>query len=236
MSIMKQWLKLQKQLTMEKDNIVIELDLHSGAVPFVYELKQADHNSRLLEIRLTKHNKTSIVTIGDSIVTLFILKPDDEIVTIKSSSIVQETGTVFFNLTAQSLATVGKIKCEVVIVGADDSLLSFPMFELPVTESVHNKDGIISSSELSILVDALNRVEDFQGQINSVLDTAKTQYKQEYDKQATEFNNDFNLGQRLREEEFATWKNTSISLDPIVALQDQINNMPYFEIIEDGEE
>ena len=143
--------KLQKIMTEEidKETIEIVLDLHAGTQQQI-TLKQCDHNSRLLRVTLTK-NLLYPVKLNNSEMKLYVRKTDGDIVRLDAYEVDEENGIVCFSLTRQALSTLPSIECEVVKIGNDESILSFPLFTIVVQDSIH--DGaydLIAEGEVDV--------------------------------------------------------------------------------------
>ena len=215
----------------DKETIELTLDLHIGTKQSI-TLKQADHNSRLLKVLLTK-NMLYPVKLHGSRVDLYVRKKDGTVVVIEGYDVNPEDGEVYFSLTRQALSTLPSIECEVVKTGNDGSTLSFPLFVINVEDSIYDADEIESSNELSNLVNALIKVDSANERVDSAVRTTEAKFQHSYDSQSQKFENSFNQSQTERENEFQTWKNLAMQEEVAVNLQDQINNMPFYRIIEE---
>lgn len=131
--------KLQEIMSdkIDKETIDLSLDLHTGTQQNIV-LKQSDHNSRLLNITLTK-NLLYPVKLNGSQLKLYVRKPNGEIVCLDAYEIQEESGVVRFSLTRQALSTPPSVECEVVKVGDDGSILSFPIFTITIKDSIHDE-------------------------------------------------------------------------------------------------
>ena len=129
----------------DKETIEVVLDLHTGTKKEI-TLKQADHNSRILKVSLTK-NMLHVVKLHNSRVDLYIRKVDGTVAVVEGSDVSAEDGVAYFSLTRQCLSTPPTIECEVVKTGNDGSVLSFPLFTINVGDSIHDADTIESSNE-----------------------------------------------------------------------------------------
>lgn len=120
----------------DKETIEIVLDLHAGTQQQI-TLKQCDHNSRLLKVTLTK-NLLYPVKLHESEMKLYVRKSDGDIVRLDAYEVDAENGVVCFSLTRQALSTLPSIECEIVKIGEDESILSFPLFTIVVKDSIHD--------------------------------------------------------------------------------------------------
>lgn len=46
---------------------------------------------------------------------------------------------MYFSLTRQALSTLPSVECEVVKIGNDGSILSFPIFKIDIKDSIHDE-------------------------------------------------------------------------------------------------
>lgn len=129
--------KVMRQLSVDKATIERNLDLIDGlSTPIT--VKQFDHNSRVLCLTLEKKRGVPLDLTNTS-VYLIIRRPDKEKVKLPSTNISLTGGKVEFSFTQRSLAIVGKADCEVVVLGADESILSFPVFDMTIQESIYDE-------------------------------------------------------------------------------------------------
>lgn len=129
--------KVMRQLSVDKATIERNLDLINGlSTPIT--VKQFDHNSRVLCLTLEKKRGVPLDLTNTS-VYLIIRRPDKEKVKLPSTNISLTEGKVEFSFTQRSLAIVGKTDCEVVVLGADESILSFPVFDMTIQESIYDE-------------------------------------------------------------------------------------------------
>ena len=64
------------------------------------------------------------------------------------------------------------------------------------------------------------------------MSTTGKKFEQAFNSQSQEFSNAFNQAQTARADEFQTWKNLAMQEQVAINLQDQINNMPFYRVIE----
>lgn len=214
----------------DKEMIELVLDLHTGTRQSI-TLKQADHNSRLLKVTLTK-NMLHTVKLHGSRVDLYVRKTDGTVVVLEGYDLVEDEGIVYFTFTRQALSTLPTIECEVVKTGNDGSTLSFPLFTVSVEDSIYDADEIESSNELSNLTSALLKAEQANDRVDSAVNNTAKKFEQAFNSQSQEFSNAFNQAQTARADEFQTWKNLAMQEQVAINLQDQINNMPFYRVIE----
>ena len=129
-------LRGNKSTQVDKEVINLTIDLQNGTQQAI-TFKQSDHNSRLLKVMLTKNNHP--LKLYNSKVVLYVRKANGEIVSIDGYNMTENTGEVYFSLTRQALSTLPSIECEVVKIGDDESVLSFPLFTISIKESIHDE-------------------------------------------------------------------------------------------------
>lgn len=132
----------------DKEVVNLTIDLQNGTQQ-VITFKQSDHNSRLLKVMLTKNGLP--MKLYSSKVVLYVRKANGEIVSIDGYDMTENTGEVYFSLTRQALSTLPSIECEVVKIGDDESVLSFPIFTILIKNSIHDEVyDLIEQDEVSI--------------------------------------------------------------------------------------
>ena len=141
-------LRGNKSTQVDKEVVNLTIDLQNGTQQ-VITFKQSDHNSRLLKVMLTKNGLP--MKLYSSRVVLYVRKVNGEIVSIDGYNMTENTGEVYFSLTRQALSTLPSIECEVVKIGDDESVLSFPIFTISIKNSIHDEVyDLIEQDEVSI--------------------------------------------------------------------------------------
>ena len=141
-------LRGNKSTQVDKEVVNLTIDLQNGTQQAI-TFKQSDHNSRLLKVMLTKNGLP--MKLYSSRVVLYVRKANGEIVSIDGYNITENTGEVYFSLTRQALSTLPSIECEVVKIGDDESVLSFPIFTISIKNSIHDEVyDLIEQDEVSI--------------------------------------------------------------------------------------
>ena len=125
-----------KASQIDKEVVSLTIDLQAGTQQMM-TFKQSDHNSRLLKVMLTKNNHP--MKLYNSKAVLYIRKSNGDIVSIEGSNMTENSGEVYFSLTRQALSTLPSIECEVVKIGDDGSVLSFPIFTINIKDSIHDE-------------------------------------------------------------------------------------------------
>lgn len=141
-------LRGNKSTQVDKEVVNLTIDLQNGTQQ-VITFKQSDHNSRLLKVMLTKNGLP--MKLYSSRVVLYVRKVNGEIVSIDGYNMTENTGEVYFSLSRQALSTLPSIECEVVKIGDDESVLSFPIFTISIKESIHDEVyDLIEQDEVGI--------------------------------------------------------------------------------------
>lgn len=137
--------------TLGHDYVV--LDLYKG-INKQLEYMQRDALTRIIEISLTFNGKR--FSVEESDVEFHATRPSGLISYLGMEVVDAVNGVVRVTLTNQMLSEVGKLKCEVVVRGANKSKISFPVFTPIVKESTFADGTIISSDEFNKLEEALD--------------------------------------------------------------------------------
>ena len=141
-------LRGNKSTQVDKEIVNLTIDLQNGTQQ-VITFKQSDHNSRLLKVMLTKNGLP--MKLYSSRVVLYVRKANGEIVSIDGYNMTENTGEAYFSLTRQALSTLPSIECEVVKIGDDESILSFPIFTISIKNSIHDEVyDLIEQDEVGI--------------------------------------------------------------------------------------
>ena len=129
-------LRGNKSTQVDKEVVNLTIDLQNSTQQAI-TFKQSDHNSRLLKVMLTKNGLP--MKLYSSRVVLYVRKANGEIVSIDGYNMTENSGEVYFSLTRQALSTLPSIECEVVKIGDDESVLSFPIFTISIKNSIHDE-------------------------------------------------------------------------------------------------
>lgn len=129
-----------------------------GATKTVYA-KQNDLNSRFMNVRIQEEGKDIVIDPGLTVM-LNVERPD------KSENMfygtVNADGTVKVPLTTWMLELAGTLVCDVSIVSEDPTAakLTTMSFNIYVEEAVVSDESITETTEYSVIVNLLNRVEE----------------------------------------------------------------------------
>lgn len=113
------------------ENLIIDInkDIQSKI-----EAKQGDTKTRFLKITLTSNSLPLDLT-GNSI-KIYGKKADGTTIFNNVNILDAAKGQIEVELTSQALAVVGDLQCELVMYGADNSVLSSKVFTITVNESI----------------------------------------------------------------------------------------------------
>lgn len=179
----------------KQDTHYFTLDLHRGAT--LYEplkFKQFDHESRVLGIELVVHD--TLLNLTNSRVDMWVYKPDGKLVVkeVVKENIDIDNSILIIPLTRQMLTTLPKIECEIVVTGADNRVLSFPIFEIEIEDSNIDTASVVSSSEFDMFFASLVRMEqwirDFDTK-NTIIERMFAMKLVEIEQQKTRLVNEF---------------------------------------------
>lgn len=144
-----------------ENKVVTHLTLYADSsvhnVPSYVYAKQYDANSRYIIVRIKQSSGDIDVTSASQ---LNATKPDGTHSYIAGTA--NEDGTVTFGLTANLLAVVGQVSCDITVFEGDDTsgdaMLTSSTFFIVVDESNYDSDAIESTDEFSTVSDALIQI------------------------------------------------------------------------------
>lgn len=143
----------------------IILDINHGLKHHSSEIKvkSGDRKSRVLAVQITDNGTPFNLTYMTA--RLYMLKPDGTKVFADADITIPEFGNIIVTLTEQMLAAPGVARCEFVLTGADDSLLSTAIFKITIQESINDRNAIQSTNEFSSLLNAIDKVDGLDNRI-----------------------------------------------------------------------
>ena len=145
----------------------ITVDL-SGEMFFNYITATQGDTARSVKITIISNNQPYTPPSGATAV-LRAKKPDGT--SVFDDATINADGTITAALTAQVTATVGNVRCEISLYGADGKTLSTVPFIVKITPASLNP-GITSSDEFGALETALAEVKAVDGVTKAALETA----------------------------------------------------------------
>ena len=158
----------------------ISLDFYTTNIVNIYA-KQADANSRFVNVTCTDHGKK--VEITNSNMSAFIrVKKNDNTISYNNATI-NDDGTITFELTQQMLAVAGRQTADITILHnpnvtleeftslkniddlTDIAVISVMSFNLIVSASAVNNDEVSSSNEFDALITATARMQNLESTV-----------------------------------------------------------------------
>ena len=163
---------------MNFSNYRLSLDIHETESGLSLRAKKGD-TIRKIYVTLMDGGVPYRIT-PDCTAAFTARKPDN---TILFNDAVIENNAIVYELTPQTTATAGQVRCEVRLYGGDGRLITSPRFFLDVDDTVFTEgDEVVSEDEYTILEDAIDEVhqavadakaevdqvvEDFQKRVDS---------------------------------------------------------------------
>lgn len=163
---------------MNFSNYRLSLDIHETESGLSLRAKKGD-TIRKIYVTLMDGGVPYRIT-PDCSAAFTARKPDN---TILFNDAVIENNAIVYELTPQTTATAGQVRCEVRLYGGDGRLITSPRFFLDVDDTVFTEgDEVVSEDEYTILEDAIDEVhqavadakaevdqvvEDFQKRVDS---------------------------------------------------------------------
>lgn len=133
--------------------------------------KEGDIKSRYLELTLFNNNQS--VNLENCTVKIYAEKPDGHHVF--NTCEILTHNKVLIELTSQMLAVPGVLKCELMIINADQDKLTSQVFNINVLKSVNSDEAVESTNEFGVLTELINDVEMAKeniGVIGSIVESA----------------------------------------------------------------
>lgn len=118
----------------------ITLDIHRTVSPVSLRVKKGDTGRRLL-INLTERGKPYHID-DDCYAVFTALKPDGKVV-LNDCTI--DGCEIIYDLTAQTVAVVGQLDCEIVLYGVDGKQLTSACFGIIVENTVYDTESEVES-------------------------------------------------------------------------------------------
>lgn len=152
---------------MNFSNYRLSLDIHETESGLSLRAKKGD-SIRKLYVTLMDGGAPYRIT-QDCTAAFTARKPDDTVIFNEAAI---ENNAIVYELTPQTTAAAGQVRCEVRLYGGDGRLITSPRFFLDVDDTVFTEgDEVVSENEYTILEDALKEVDqaiqDFEALIAS---------------------------------------------------------------------
>lgn len=142
---------------------IVDLDLNNPMCDYL-TAKQDDVGSRFIHFKLW--NGLEPFSLTNRTIKVFMSKPDGTMVYSEVKKI-NDTGECELELTSQSLAKEGFVKCELAIYENNNKLTS-QIFSIKVIKSINNDNAIESTNEFSALTKAMSQIGGFQSQLDNI--------------------------------------------------------------------
>ena len=122
----------------------IVLDIHKTGSQVALPMTRGE-NKRRIVVSLMENGRPYKITNGCTAM-FAATKPDDNPI-YNDCEIDFENNLIIYNVTSQTTAAMGEVKCQIEIIGADGGLLFSPTFSLIVADKLYNQEPILASSE-----------------------------------------------------------------------------------------
>ena len=158
----------------------ISLDFYTTNIVNIYA-KQADANSRFVNVTCTDHGKKVEMRKSDMSAFIRVKKNDNTVV--YNDAVINDDGTITFELTQQMLAVTGRQTADITILHnpnvtlqeftslksiddlTDIAVISVMSFNLIVAESAVDNNEITSSNEFDALITATARMQNLESTV-----------------------------------------------------------------------
>ena len=152
---------------MNFSNYRLSLDIHETESGLSLRAKKGD---TIRKLYVTLMDGGSPYRITEDCTAAFTARKPDDTVIFNEAAI--ENNAIVYELTPQTTAAAGQVRCEVRLYGGDGRLITSPRFFLDVDDTVFTEgDEVVSEDEYTILEDAIKKVdqavEDFEALIAS---------------------------------------------------------------------
>ena len=134
----------------------LRLDLLRGGNQGYIRVKRGENGARRLAIALYMHSVPYMADAGTTAVFRAI-KPDNTKL-FNSATITDNVVTV--ELTTQTVAALGTVRCELSIYGTNNELLYSPQFDIIVEDYLYSDTAIESTDEYTDLTEAISKVNN----------------------------------------------------------------------------
>ena len=147
-------------------NFRISLDLQRHETQLVLSCKQTDVGSK---ITVAAHESGVPYPLTADNYAVFVAKKEDDTEIVNDCTIDLINNRIVYEITGQTLASIGIVRCELQIFGYDREQIATPTFNILVREAVLGETDIASTSEYGVLNDIIEDVRrrleygDFDG-------------------------------------------------------------------------
>ncbi len=161
---------------MNYSNYRVSLDIRDTGSQALLKFNKNDTAKNIVFV-LTEGGKPYKLT-SDCSCFLSVIKPDGTTL-VNNCTIDASTGTILYDVTAQTTACVGTFDCQLTVTGsrgaegAEAPVLFAPIFSMQVKEVVISSINLASTSEFSALVEMINDVKEYEGRLQSLENNAE---------------------------------------------------------------
>lgn len=142
-------------------------DIHNS--PQSFKLKQYDNNSHKLHMTIIDKDNPYGNTVnleGHSVRAYFVL-PDGSDEYVDCELIKPKSGKIAVPFPSSVTQQIGIVKCEIRISDGNN-LISLNVFTFEIVESIYNSSAIESTGKYSALDNALNTVQSYRNELDSL--------------------------------------------------------------------
>ncbi|MGN0976655.1 MAG: BppU family phage baseplate upper protein [Faecousia sp.] len=162
---------------MNFSNYRLSLDIHETESGLSLRAKKGD-TIRKIYVTLMDGGVPYRIT-PDCTAAFTARKPDNTVI---FNDAVIENNAIVYELTPQTTAAAGQVRCEVRLYGGDGRLITSPRFFLDVDDTVFTEgDQVVSEDEYTILEDAIEEVHSAVLDAQAALDQIAADFKQRVD-------------------------------------------------------
>ena len=122
----------------------IALDIHKTGSQVALSMIRGE-NKRRIVVSLMENGRPYKITNGCTAM-FSATKPDGKFI-YNDCEIDFENNLIIYNVTSQTTAAMGEVKCQIELIGSDGGLLFSPTFSLIVANKLYNQEPILESSE-----------------------------------------------------------------------------------------
>ncbi len=143
---------------MEPITYNIRLDASKNGSQAVLNAKKGDARTRRIVAHIYSGTTPFVLPEAGAVATLWAAKPDGTRI-YKLADV--SDGGIAVTLTSQMLAAVGRVSCELQVIGPDGEVLTSPRFDIEVEDTMSD-DAPESTDEFTALTEALSRVANIE--------------------------------------------------------------------------
>ena len=159
---------------MNFSNYLLSLDIHETESGLSLRAKKGD-SIRKIYVTLMDGGAPYRIT-PDCTAAFTARKPDN---TILFNNALIENNAIVYELTPQTTASAGQVRCEVRLYGGDGRLITSPRFFLDVDDTVFTEgDQVVSDDEYTVLEDAIAQVDQAVADARASLAALEAEFRE----------------------------------------------------------